>query len=199
MPVEFLVELVDFLAGWCAGGQQRPPSLVHSREEPPWWAVVFSSWGTHRHGRLRRLPAVNRAIGECSEMPHSGHWRASTGSEKEGWEPTLGIGAARGAPGRWPVASRLTCRVPGRLSGAESRQTFGSARDFRAAQCTQEEKARSLSRDTTDLLLIAPGPARGRCLTCKRASRRWFSAGGPVPQWLTPMTTSTSTAAVQIP
>jgi hypothetical protein len=34
---------------------------------------------------------------------------------------------------------------------AESQQTFGSARDFWAAQCTQEEKARSLARDTTDL------------------------------------------------
>jgi hypothetical protein len=164
MPVEFLVELVDLLAGWCAGGQQRPPSLVHSREEPPWWAVVFSSWGTHRHGRLRRLPAVNRAIGECSEMPHSGHWRASTGSEKEGWEPTLGIGAARGAPGRWPVASRLTCRVPGRLSGAESRQTFGSARDFRAAQCTQEEKA-DRSRATRPTFCLSPrGPLGGDAL-----------------------------------
>jgi hypothetical protein len=34
---------------------------------------------------------------------------------------------------------------------AENQQTFGSARDFWAAQCTQEEKARSLARDTTDL------------------------------------------------
>jgi len=63
MPVEFLVELVDFLAGWCAGGQ-RPPSLVHSRQEPPWWAVVFSSWGTHRHGRLRRILPVPVGAGE---------------------------------------------------------------------------------------------------------------------------------------
>jgi hypothetical protein len=39
--VEFLVELVDFLAGGVPEVNNGRRRCVHSRKKPPWWAVDF--------------------------------------------------------------------------------------------------------------------------------------------------------------
>jgi len=39
--VEFLVELVDFLADGVPGVNNGRRRGVHSRKKPPWWAVAF--------------------------------------------------------------------------------------------------------------------------------------------------------------
>ena len=58
------------------------------------------------------------------------------------------------------------------LPPAESQQTFGSARDFRAAQCTQEKKARSALARHDRPSGYRPGARLGEM------PYLWFSAAG---------------------